>query len=203
MPAAVATLRPLPNETHPPVVVTVTLTVPGGPRIADAARRLADEVRALATEAGAAADLPVLVETAVSAVLDLEPSRRSDISPPIPAGDTGSPPVPEQADRLAAAPDLVLLPDRRLALLEGEPLGLTRREYDLLLFLVTNHGRAYTRPQLLRQVWGYHVVSGERTVDVHVRRLRVKLRGRGPRIATVRGIGYRLDRSQRSSIVTG
>jgi DNA-binding response OmpR family regulator len=70
---------------------------------------------------------------------------------------------------------------------------LTRREYDLLLFLAGHPGRVFTRPQLLKWVWGYEIVSGERTVDVHIRRLRRKLREHGPTISTIRGIGYRFD----------
>jgi DNA-binding response OmpR family regulator len=61
----------------------------------------------------------------------------------------------------------------------------------------------FDRAQLLRQVWGYEMVSGERTVDVHVRRLRVKLGEPGPLIATVRGVGYRLDEAARVVVVAG
>jgi DNA-binding response OmpR family regulator len=73
------------------------------------------------------------------------------------------------------------------------PVRLTRREYDLLVFLCENPRRVFTRGQLLRHVWGYDMAGGERTVDVHVRRLRLKLGGHGPLIGTVRGVGYRLD----------
>ena len=62
--------------------------------------------------------------------------------------------------------------------------------------------RVFSRGQLLHQVWGYDMVSGERTVDVHVRRLRVKLGGRTPLIATVRGVGYRLDEAAPVTIVS-
>lgn len=81
----------------------------------------------------------------------------------------------------------------RMVLRDGVPVRLTRREYDLLVFLCQHPQRVFSRGQLLRQVWGYEMVSGERTVDVHVRRLRVKLGERGPVIATIRGVGYRLD----------
>ena len=73
----------------------------------------------------------------------------------------------------------------------GRPLDLTYKEFELLRFLASNPGRVYTRPALLREVWGYDY-GGTRTVDVHVRRLRAKL---GPEhehlIETVRGVGYR------------
>src|SRR3990172_8379847 len=74
----------------------------------------------------------------------------------------------------------------------GRPLDLTFKEFELLRFLALHPGRVYTRPALLREVWGYDFYGGTRTVDVHVRRLRAKL---GPehegRIETVRGGGYR------------
>ncbi len=76
---------------------------------------------------------------------------------------------------------------------DGELVRLTRREFDLLAFLCESPRRVFSRSQLLRQVWGYEPVSGERTVDVHVRRLRVKLGDDTyPVVATVRGVGYRL-----------
>jgi two-component system, OmpR family, response regulator len=83
-------------------------------------------------------------------------------------------------------------PAARAVFLDGEPVALTRREYDLLQFFCDHPRRVFTRAQLLNFVWGYDMVGGERTVDVHVRRLRVKL-GDLPIISTVRGVGYRLD----------
>jgi DNA-binding response OmpR family regulator len=74
----------------------------------------------------------------------------------------------------------------------GRALDLTYKEFELLRFLSSSPGRVYTRPALLREVWGYDFYGGTRTVDVHVRRLRAKL---GPEhehlIETVRGVGYR------------
>jgi len=74
----------------------------------------------------------------------------------------------------------------------GRSLDLTFKEFELLRFLASRPGRVFTRPALLREVWGYDFYGGTRTVDVHVRRLRAKL---GPEhehlIETVRGVGYR------------
>jgi len=74
----------------------------------------------------------------------------------------------------------------------GRPLDLTFKEFELLRFLASYPGRVFTRPALLREVWGYDFYGGTRTVDVHVRRLRAKL---GPEhehlIETVRSVGYR------------
>lgn len=74
----------------------------------------------------------------------------------------------------------------------GRPLDLTFKEFEVLRFLAAHAGRVFTRPTLLREVWGYDFYGGTRTVDVHIRRLRAKL---GPEhedlIETVRGVGYR------------
>ena len=79
----------------------------------------------------------------------------------------------------------------RVSLL-GRPLDLTFKEFELLRFLAERPGRVFTRPALMREVWGYDFYGGTRTVDVHIRRLRAKL---GPEheglIETVRGVGYR------------
>jgi len=78
--------------------------------------------------------------------------------------------------------------------LAGKPLGLTLKEYELLRFLATHPGRVFTRDMLLSHVWGDDYYGGARTVDVHIRRLRLKL---GPRhdslITTVRNVGYRFQ----------
>ncbi len=77
----------------------------------------------------------------------------------------------------------------------GSELELTPKEFDLLRALAEARGRVLSREFLLDRVWGY-AAAGEiesRTVDVHVRRLRVKLGDEGQRITTVKGVGYRLE----------
>ena len=75
----------------------------------------------------------------------------------------------------------------------GRALDLTFKEFELLRFLATHPGRVYTRPALLREVWGYDFYGGTRTVDVHVRRLRAKLGAEHEHlIETVRSVGYRI-----------
>jgi DNA-binding response OmpR family regulator len=87
---------------------------------------------------------------------------------------------------------IVLDPSTYRVSLEGTPLDLTFKEFELLRYLAERRGRVFTRPALLREVWGYDFYGGTRTVDVHVRRLRSKL---GPAheglVETVRGVGYR------------
>jgi two-component system alkaline phosphatase synthesis response regulator PhoP len=81
---------------------------------------------------------------------------------------------------------------RREVALDGETLPLTFTEYELLTFLAANSGRVFTREALLNKIWGYDYYGGDRTVDVHIRRLRAKIEwGKHTFIETVRGMGYR------------
>jgi len=78
--------------------------------------------------------------------------------------------------------------------LQGKPLHVKPKEFDLLAFLMGNRGRAFSREQLLEKVWGYEYAGDSRTVDVHVRWLREKVEADPSRpelIETVRGVGYR------------
>ena len=83
------------------------------------------------------------------------------------------------------------------AWLHDEPIALTPKEYELLKLLVTNPGRAFSRDELLERIWGYEYYGDTRTVDVHIRHLRAKLKGApavSDAIETVRGVGYRFAR---------
>ena len=74
---------------------------------------------------------------------------------------------------------------------DGAPVRLTRREFELLRYLVQNKNRVVSRDRLLERVWGYERLVETRSVDVHVGRLRSKLRTAGRQIETVVGLGYR------------
>jgi DNA-binding response OmpR family regulator len=74
---------------------------------------------------------------------------------------------------------------------DGTPVRLTRREFELLHYLVQNKNRVVSRDRLLERVWGYERLVETRSVDVHVGRLRNKLRSAGRQIETVVGLGYR------------
>jgi len=92
--------------------------------------------------------------------------------------------------------DLVIDLARREAAIEGKALSLTFTEYELLVFLAANSGRVFTREALLNKIWGYDYYGGDRTVDVHIRRLRAKIEwGKHSFIETVRGVGYRFKKS--------
>jgi DNA-binding response OmpR family regulator len=76
---------------------------------------------------------------------------------------------------------------------DSEPVRLTRREFELLRFLVENRNRVLSRDRLLERVWGYDRFVETRSVDVHVGRLRAKLGAAGQQIETVIGLGYRFN----------
>jgi DNA-binding response OmpR family regulator len=73
----------------------------------------------------------------------------------------------------------------------GAPVKLTKREFELLRFLIENRNRVFSRDRLLERVWGFERQVETRSVDVHVGRLRNKLRHAGRQIETVIGMGYR------------
>jgi len=79
----------------------------------------------------------------------------------------------------------------REAALDGEPLALSPKEFDLLLYFANHNGIVLSRDRLLERVWGYDYEGDARTVDTYVRRLRLKLNDRADWIATLRGNGYR------------
>ena len=84
----------------------------------------------------------------------------------------------------------------RSAFKNGQPVELTMKEFDLMLFLMKNPGKVYSRENLLDLVWGYDYLGDTRTVDVHVRRLREKLEldpARPQHIMTKWGVGYYLS----------
>jgi DNA-binding response OmpR family regulator len=85
---------------------------------------------------------------------------------------------------------------RREVTRNDRPVELKPKEMELLIYFMRNKGRAFTREQLLREVWGYDFYGDSRTVDVHVSWLRQKIEeqpGKPVRILTVRGVGYRFE----------
>ncbi|GAB7046102.1 hypothetical protein JCM9534A_12280 [Catenuloplanes indicus JCM 9534] len=124
-------------------------------------------------------------------------------------GDQGLTPEAERViqflRRIAAhdVPDgddgvLILDPMARLAMRDGRELPLTRLEFELLHFLARHPKRAFSRRELLDHVWPGEQIGG-RTVDVHVRRLRLKA-GNAPLVSTLRGFGYRLHPAARVTL---
>ena len=95
---------------------------------------------------------------------------------------------------------LELDPEGRVSRLDGQPLDLTRTEFELLHLLLRNRGRAFSRAYLHHAVWGEPAVEGDRSVDNAILRLRRKLRSMGDAIETVWGVGYRLSAHVASSV---
>jgi DNA-binding response OmpR family regulator len=88
--------------------------------------------------------------------------------------------------------DLVIDSAKCEVLLGGKPIILTFKEYQLLKFLANNKGKVFTREALLNKVWGWDYYGGDRTVDVHIRRLRSKIEDINHSfIETIRNIGYK------------
>ena len=102
--------------------------------------------------------------------------------------------APESAQEPLAVGPIRLDPTTHRVTVDAKPLHLGPTEFKLLRFLLARPERVHTRAQLLDQVWGDHVYIEERTVDVHIRRLRVALEPFGVQdlIETVRGAGYRI-----------
>ena len=88
---------------------------------------------------------------------------------------------------------LVLNPDEHTVTIDGERLSLTYKEYELLHLFLSQPGIAFTREQLLVNVWNTDYMGETRTVDMHIRTLRQKLGEYGHMIETVRNVGYRLE----------
>ena len=98
---------------------------------------------------------------------------------------------PAQENRYVIG-DLTVNQKRHEVLVKGEAVTLTKKEFDMLCYLLENKGMVLTRDQLLNQIWGYDFDGENRTVDVHIRTLRQKLGDCGTYIETIRGIGYKI-----------
>ncbi|MCY6369469.1 response regulator transcription factor [Clostridium ganghwense] len=83
--------------------------------------------------------------------------------------------------------------DKHSVSMDGCNLDLSPTEYDLLFYMAENKGIALSREQLLNSVWGYDYLGDVRTVDTHIKRLRLKLGDKSNFIQTVRGLGYRFE----------
>ncbi len=99
---------------------------------------------------------------------------------------------PAAEDKLFTAGSLAVDVKRRAVTVDGEPVILTYKEFELLWYLLENRGVVLSRDQILTKIWDYNYSGETRTVDVHIRTLRQKLGDAGALIETVRGVGYRL-----------
>ena len=109
---------------------------------------------------------------------------------------------PEMAGGVVAIGALVLDASTHRVTYDGQPLKMGPTEFKLLHYFMQNSERVHSRGQLLDKVWGDHVFIEERTVDVHVKRLREALGAAGVLIETVRGAGYRLTAQPLAHAIT-
>ncbi len=100
---------------------------------------------------------------------------------------------PAEVPRVLRAGTLALDTESRTVTADGARVELTRKEFELLQLLLTHPNTVFTREQLMERVWGTDFCGESRTVDMHVRTLRQKLGAAGALIATVRGVGNRLE----------
>lgn len=87
--------------------------------------------------------------------------------------------------------NIIIDPEKYLVFYEGREISLAKKEFELLLLLASKPGRVFLRNEILSQVWGNDVIVGDRTIDVHIRKIRQKLGI--DCITTVKGVGYKFE----------
>ena len=95
-------------------------------------------------------------------------------------------------DRRGRLGPLYVCPEQHIVRVDGQDVTLTNKEFELLCLLLDNQGLVLTRQVLMDRVWGFDAERENRTLDVHIRTLRVKLGAAGSLIETIRGVGYKL-----------
>ena len=106
------------------------------------------------------------------------------------------------SDKVIAAGDLLIYPEKYEVVLNGESIPLRPKEFEVLLYLVQRPGIVVTRDDLMNIVWGFDYIGGQRTVDVHVSSLRKKLEmnQQSVQIESIRGVGYKLVTSTHKKV---
>ena len=100
---------------------------------------------------------------------------------------------PKSAPAVLRQGSILMDEGRHVVEVNGTPVTLTLKEYDLLRLLLENPGQVFSRDRLLSAVWGTDYYGETRTVDVHIGTLRTKLGAAGDILQTVRGVGYKLE----------
>ena len=105
------------------------------------------------------------------------------------------PAIPEAPSaKIVEYPDLVINQTNYSVLYQGKPVDMPPKELELLYFLASSPNQVFTREQLLDHIWGYEYIGDTRTVDVHIKRLREKIKGHPSwELSTVWGIGYKFE----------
>ena len=103
-------------------------------------------------------------------------------------------PLPAPDEKSVSYPDLTISLTNYSVIYMGEHIDMPPKELELLYFLAAAPGRVFTREQLLDQIWGYDYAGDTRTVDVHIKRLREKIKDhKSWKISTIWGVGYKFD----------
>lgn len=101
--------------------------------------------------------------------------------------------TPKAVQDIISCGSVVVYSNQHRVEVEGIPVDLTLKEYNLLYLLITNIGQVFTRKQLMDKVWGDTYVGESRTIDMHIKTLRQKLESGGDIIKTIRGVGYKVE----------
>ncbi len=104
-------------------------------------------------------------------------------------GETVAPPPVVLNENTVSVGNLIIDKERYLIKINNEEMILPRKEFELLSLLVSKQGKVFTREEIYHSVWGENVVVGDRTIDVHIRKLREKIGN--DHIKTLKGIGYK------------
>jgi two-component system alkaline phosphatase synthesis response regulator PhoP len=99
--------------------------------------------------------------------------------------------VPKKESKIVEVDGLTIDPEKFIVELEGKEILLAKKEFELLHLLASRPGRVFLRNEILSQVWGNDVIVGDRTIDVHIRKIRQKLGV--DCITTVKGVGYKFE----------
>jgi two-component system alkaline phosphatase synthesis response regulator PhoP len=103
--------------------------------------------------------------------------------------------LPSQNDKVIVIRNIEIDPASYQVRVSGEPVGLTKKEFDILYYLAKRPGRVITRKILLDEIWGSNVIVIDRTIDVHIRKIREKLGDDNiDLIVTIKGVGYRFKK---------
>ena len=99
--------------------------------------------------------------------------------------------VKKPETKIITVDNLIIDPEKFIVEFEGREIVLAKKEFELLYLLATKPGRVFLRNEILSQVWGNDVIVGDRTIDVHIRKIRQKLGV--DCITTVKGVGYKFE----------
>jgi DNA-binding winged helix-turn-helix (wHTH) protein len=230
--APVRHLRPLPQVAEQRAAAPATAATPAtaAPATPAPAAKPAATPRGFALYVGldelkAAADgvsLPLLVDALRRTLAELAPSAETYAAVALAPQHAGGRDVDvvrlalhepgavartktESEEQAEAARGVVVDISRKRVVIDGESAGLTFKEFELLQYLVLREGRTIERGELVSSLWDANDADapGERTIDVHVRRLRSKLGAFQDIVRTVRGVGYRFDRHADVSVRYG